>query len=38
MAESFYDGRKVPDETLVSAAAEAGNDGRHQYLAEVVTK
>jgi copper chaperone CopZ len=38
MAEVFYDGRKISDEALVNAVAGAGNDGRHQYSAEVVTK
>ena len=38
MAEVFFDGKKVSAEALVGAVARAGNDGRHQYRAEVVTK
>ena len=38
MAEVFFDEKKISAEDLVSAVAGAGNDGRHQYLAEVVAK
>jgi len=38
MAEVFYDGRKVSAEALVNAVVGSGNDGRHEYRAEVVAK
>lgn len=38
LAEVHYDNKKVSAETLVNAVAGTGNDGRHQYRAEVVTK
>lgn len=38
MAEVFYDGKKISTEALVNAVAEAGNDGRYEYRAEVVAK
>ena len=38
MAEVFFDEKKISAEALVSAVAGAGNDGRHQYRAEVVAK
>ena len=38
MAEVFFDEKKVSVEALVGTVARAGNDGRHQYLAEVVAK
>ena len=37
MAEVLFDGRTVTPQTLVAAVTAAGNDGRHQYRAEVIT-
>jgi len=37
MAEVRYDGKKVLPETLVTAVADAGNDGRHEYRAQLVS-
>lgn len=37
MAEVYFDEKKVSAEILVRAVAEAGNDGRHNYLAQVIT-
>ena len=36
LAEVSYDSRKVSANELVSAVSRAGNDGRHQYRAEVL--
>ncbi|MBI1854714.1 MAG: heavy-metal-associated domain-containing protein [Chloroflexi bacterium] len=36
MAEISYDGKKIAKEMLVEAVARAGNDGRHEYRAELV--
>ena len=36
MAEVRYDGNKVSTKTLVEAVSRAGNDGRHEYRAELV--
>ena len=36
MAEVRYDSRKVSTVTLVNAVSRAGNDGRHQYHAELI--
>lgn len=38
LAEVFYDGRKVSVEALVNAVVGSGNDGRHEYRAEIVAK
>ena len=37
MAEVRYDGRKVSSEELVNAVSRAGNDGRHEYRAQLVS-
>ena len=36
MAEVSYDSEKVTAEMLVDAVFQAGNDGRHEYHAEIV--
>lgn len=36
MAEVRYDGRRVSPATLVNAVSEAGNDGRHEYRAQLI--
>ena len=36
MAEVSFDGRKVSTQMLVEAVSRAGNDGRHEYRAELV--
>jgi len=36
MAEVYFDQKKVSAETLIRAVAGAGNDGRHNYQAQVV--
>ena len=36
MAEINYDSRKVSPQMLVDAVSRAGNDGRHEYRAELV--
>lgn len=36
MAEITFDGKRVTPQALVTAVCEAGNDGRHQYQAELV--
>lgn len=36
MAEVSYDSRKVTAQSLVEAVARAGNDGRHEYRAQVI--
>ncbi|MEP7136058.1 MAG: heavy-metal-associated domain-containing protein [Chloroflexota bacterium] len=36
MAEIYFDEKKVPIAALIQAVAEAGNDGRHNYEAQVV--
>jgi copper chaperone CopZ len=38
MAEVYYDGRRISAEALTGAVAGAGNDGRHQYQAEIVSR
>ena len=35
-AEVSYDSKKVSADALVNAVARAGNDGRHEYRAELV--
>ena len=35
-AEVSYDSKKVSADVLVNAVARAGNDGRHEYRAELV--
>jgi copper chaperone CopZ len=37
MAEVYFDEKKVSAEMLIQAVADAGNDGRHNYLAQVIT-
>ena len=37
MAEVYYDEKKVSAELLIKAVAGAGNDGRHNYLVQVIT-
>ncbi len=36
MAEISYDSKKVSADALVNAVARAGNDGRHEYHAQLV--
>lgn len=36
LAEVSYDSKKLPADELVRAVSRAGNDGRHQYLAELL--
>lgn len=36
MAEVTFDGQQVSSRMLVEAVAQAGNDGRHNYLAHLV--
>ncbi|MBI5839811.1 MAG: heavy-metal-associated domain-containing protein [Chloroflexi bacterium] len=36
LAEVSYDSKKVSASELVSAVSRAGNDGRHEYRAELV--
>jgi len=36
MAEVSFDNQKVSAKMLVEAVARAGNDGRHEYRAELV--
>ena len=36
IAEVSYDSRKVSGEMLVEAVSRAGNDGRHNYRAELI--
>lgn len=37
MAEVFFDEKKISIESLIGAVADAGNDGHHQYHAEVAS-
>lgn len=37
MAEVRYDGRKVSPMSLVNAISSAGNDGRHEYRAQLIS-
>ena len=37
LAEVRYDNKKVSAEALVTAVSSAGNDGRHQYRAELIS-
>ena len=36
LAEVIYDREKIPAKELVAAVSRAGNDGRHQYRAELI--
>jgi copper chaperone len=36
LAEVRYDSKKVSADALVNAVSRAGNDGRHEYRAEVI--
>lgn len=36
LAEVSYDSKKVSVDALVDAVSRAGNDGRHEYRAEVI--
>jgi copper chaperone len=36
LAEVRYDSKKISDDALVNAVSRAGNDGRHEYRAEVI--
>ena len=38
MAEIYFDEKKVTPDKLIHAVTAAGNDGRHNYLAEVIAK
>ncbi len=37
MAEVRYDGGKISPDVLVNAVARAGNDGRHEYRAQIIS-
>ncbi len=37
MAEVSFDSQKVPAKMLLEAVSRAGNDGRHEYRAQLVT-
>ncbi|MCZ2076985.1 MAG: hypothetical protein DCC59_06320 [Chloroflexi bacterium] len=37
MAEVSYDRRRVSGEALMNAVARAGNDGRHEYRAQLIS-
>ncbi|MDP2777216.1 MAG: heavy metal-associated domain-containing protein, partial [Anaerolineales bacterium] len=37
MAEVSYDSQRISANMLVEAVSRAGNDGRHEYRAELVT-
>lgn len=37
LAEVSYDNSKVSTDILVNAVAKAGNDGRHEYRAQLLT-
>jgi len=36
MAEVRYDSKKVSDAALIDAVSNAGNDGRHEYRAQLI--
>ncbi len=36
MAEVYFDEKKISIEMLVESVAKAGNDGRHNYLAQAI--
>ncbi len=38
LAEIAYDSTKVSSDELVEAVARAGNDGRHEYRAQLIAK
>ena len=38
LAEVRYDSQKVTAQTLVDAVSRAGNDGRHEYRAQLVSE
>ena len=38
MAEVRYDSKKISADVLVNAVSSAGNDGRHNYRAELVSR
>ncbi len=38
MAEIYFDEKTVTPDALIEAVTAAGNDGRHNYQAELVTK
>lgn len=38
LAEVRYNGQKVSAEMLVEAVSRAGNDGRHEYLAQLIAE
>lgn len=38
LAEVRYDGKKVSGEMLVEAVSRAGNDGRHEYRAQLIVE
>lgn len=37
LAEVRYDGRKISPNALVEAVSRAGNDGRHEYRAQLLS-
>ena len=37
LAEISYDSKKVSTDQLIAAVSRAGNDGRHEYRAELIT-
>jgi copper chaperone CopZ len=38
LAEVYFDSKKITPEMLIHAVADSGNDGRHHYEAQVVTR
>ena len=38
LAEVYFDSKKVTTQMLLNAVTGAGNDGRHHYEAEIVTR
>ena len=38
MAEVRYDSRRVSETNLIEAVARAGNDGRHEYRAQLIAE
>lgn len=36
LAEVIYDSNKISTDALINAVSRAGNDGRHEYRAEVI--
>lgn len=36
LAEVIYDGKKISADALINAVSRAGNDGRHEYRAQLI--